>query len=361
MVAGTVTGLEARIGITRSDGFRLDAEVTVAPRMTTALLGPNGAGKSTVVDAIAGLVPLDAGLIALDGRVLDDPGEGVFVPPDERGVGIVFQDLLLFDHLDVAANVAFGPRSRGVPRADADRVSREWLERLGLEGLGGRNPGDLSGGQAQLVALARALATEPTMLVLDEPLSALDVAARAGIRHILAEHLEGFVGPRLLITHDPSEAFLLADEIRVIEHGAITQAGSPDEIRLRPRTRYAADLAGLNFARGSVHDGVVDLGAHRLHVADRDIEGPVVVTVHPAAVAVHIERPGGSPRNAWATTVDRVESLGDRVRLLTGDPLPLAVEVTASARAELALEPGASVWLAIKATEIRIAPTPEHP
>jgi len=194
------------------------------------------------------------------------------------------------------------------------------------------------------------------MLLLDEPLASLDVTVRTGLRRALEEHLAGFAGSRLLITHDPTEAFLLADEIVVVEHGEVTQTGSADEIRLRPRTRYAADLAGLNFIRGVAEGGVVDVGGHPLHIADLDLEGPVVATLAPTAVAVHAERPGGSPRNAWATTVERVEQLGSRVRLLTGDPIPLAAEVTESARSDLGLAVGSPVWVAVKATEIRVEP-----
>lgn len=349
-------GLEARMEVRREDGFRVDMTLTMPAGQTVAVLGPNGAGKSTVVQALAGLLPLDSGKIALDGVVWDDPTAGVFVPPEERRIGIVFQDLLLFDHLDVVENVAFGLRSRGASRDEAADRTRAWLRRLGIEALADRHPGELSGGQAQRVALARALAAEPAVLLLDEPLSALDVAARSDLRRLLGEHLAAFAGPRLLITHDPVEAFLLADEVDVVEHGAVTQAGTADEIRLRPRTLYAADLAGVNFMRGTARDGVVRTGDRVLHIAVPELEGPVLVTIHPTAISVHSEPPGGSPRNAWATTVERVEPLGSRVRLLTGPPLPLAVEVTEAARSELRLGPGAAVWLAVKATEIRVEP-----
>jgi molybdate transport system ATP-binding protein len=352
----TAAGLDARIVASLSDAFRLDASLSIPPGTTAALLGPNGSGKSTMVAALAGLLPIDSGSIALDGEVFDDPGAGIFVPPEMRRVGVVFQDLLLFEHLDVIENVAFGLRSSGIGRSEAADRSRLWLERLGVGAMARRKPGDLSGGQAQRVALARALATEPALLLLDEPLSALDVAARADLRRTLGGHLAGFAGPRLLITHDPTEAFLLADEIHVIEDGEITQSGTADEIRLQPRTRYAADLAGLNFVKGVARGGEVDAGTHTLRVADRDLEGPVLVTVHPAAIAVYVERPGGSPRNVWQTTVERVEQVGSRVRLLTGPPLRLAVEVTDTARTELRLEVGARIWVALKATEIRVQP-----
>ncbi len=362
MVEGAVSGgLDATLVVGRSEAFRLDVRLTVPAGRTAALLGPNGAGKSTAVAALAGILPIDAGRVELGGVALDDPRAGVFLPPERRRVGVVFQDYLLFPHLSVLDNVAFGPRSRGVGRTAARARARDWIERLELSGLEERSPRDLSGGQAQRVALARTLATEPDLLLLDEPLGALDVTTRSEVRRTLAEHLRAFAGPRLLITHDPAEAFLLADEIHVVEDGRVTQTGTADDIRLRPRTRYAADLGGSNFLRGTARAGKVDLGTHVLHVADREIEGPVLVTLRPAAISVHRIRPEGSFRNAWATRVERVEPLGHRVRLLTGAPLPVAVEVTVEARDELDLAPGSEIWVAVKATEIGVQPDTPTP
>ena len=219
-------GLVAHLVVHRGEAFVLEISLTIPPGRTVALLGPNAAGKSTAVAALAGLVPLDAGCIELDGAVLDDPGIGHFTPPDARRIGVVFQDYVLFPHLTVEQNVAFGLRSRGVPRSAALERAASWLRRLDLDGLADRRPGDLSGGQAQRVAVARALVTEPDLLLLDEPLSALDVTTRVELRRTLAERLGQFDGPRLVITHDPSEAFLLADEIAVIEDGTVTQVGT---------------------------------------------------------------------------------------------------------------------------------------
>lgn len=351
-----MSGLDADFLVSRSDSFRLELDLLIEPGTTGALLGPNGAGKSTAVAALAGLLPIGTGQVVLNGAILDDPDHKLFVPAAERSIGVVFQEYLLFPHLTVLENVAFGLRSRRVGRDEAYARSRHWLDRFGLAAMEKRKPGDLSGGQAQRVALARALVTEPDLLLLDEPLAALDVTTRTELRRTLEEHLDAFAGPRLLITHDPTEAFLLADHIHIIEGGIITQMGTADEIRLRPRTRYAADLAGSNLFSGVARDGRVTVGAQEVHIGDDDIAGTVLITIHPTAISVHSHPPDGSPRNSWPTTIERVEQLGARARLRTGGPLHLTIEVTDAARRDLGLEPGAQIWIAFKATEVGVQP-----
>ncbi|HLF60647.1 MAG TPA: ATP-binding cassette domain-containing protein [Acidimicrobiia bacterium] len=347
-------GLEASFTVRRSPEFTLDLSMAIPPGRTVALLGPNGAGKSTAVAALAGLIQVDSGRIELGGRTLDDAGQARFLPPEERRVGVVFQDYVLFPHLSVAENIAFGPRSHRMGREPAMERAALWMKRLSLDDLAQRKPGELSGGQAQRVALARALAIEPDLLLLDEPLSALDIVTRALSRRALTEHLAQFPGPRLLITHDPSEAFLLADDIHVIEGGRVTQVGNADEIRLRPRTPYIADLAGSNLLSGIAHDGLVQIGATGLRIADHTLEGPVLITIHPRTISLHRGRPEGSARNLWETSIALIELLGDRARLQVSDPLALTVEVTREAIDDLELDTGARVWLSIKATEIGV-------
>ena len=355
MVAPVSPGLDARLRLDRA-GFELAVEVDVPAGSTLALLGPNGAGKSTVVEVLAGLVALDEGHIRLGSTPLDDPARDVFVPAPQRRMGVVFQQYLLFEHLDVRDNVAFGPACRGRSRRAARNQVEQWLEGFELQALADRRPSALSGGQAQRVALARALAAEPDMVLLDEPLAAVDIEARAGLRRLLARHLGEFTGPRLLITHDPVDALLLADQVLVIEHGRPTQRGSPEEIRRHPATRYVAALAGTNLLTGTNDRGHVriDEPAITLITADTTISGPVVVTIEPAAVALHATRPEGSPRNTWATTVAAIEPLGDINRIVLDQPVPLLADITPAATTALELAAGVPVWVSVKATEVDV-------
>ncbi len=349
--------LDSHIGVDRGENFALDATIGIEAEETVALLGPNGAGKSTVVMAIAGILPIDRGHIRLGDHVLDRPDASVFVPPAQRSVGVVFQDHVLFPHLSAVDNVAFGLESAGATRREARRVAGEWLERVHIGAERNSKPGQLSGGQSQRVALARALAVQPDLLLLDEPLAALDVATRSDLRRLLAQHLAGFGGPRMLITHDPAEAFLLGDRVVVLENGRVTQMGTPDEIRRHPVTQYAADVAGLNLLTGTISGGVVDVGVDPpIHIADSGVSGNVLVTIHPRSISLHREMPHGSPRNVWPTTVAVVEPLGDRVRIQLGAPHELTVELTEAAVRDLGVEPGVPTWVAIKATEVSVQP-----
>src|SRR5262245_16350226 len=199
------------------DGFTLDVELAIAPGQTVAVVGPNGAGKTTLLRALAGLRGLSAGRIELDGTVYDDPDARIYVPPEARPVGVMFQDNLLFPHLTALENVAFGLRARGLSRREARQRAADWLQRVGLDGRTRARPRELSGGQAQRVALARALASDPAMLLLDEPLAALDATTRNEVRRDLRRHLTTFRGVRVLITHDPIDAAVLADHMVVLD------------------------------------------------------------------------------------------------------------------------------------------------
>ena len=349
--------LQAHIAL-RIGSLAVDAELAAASGEVVGLLGPNAAGKTTLLRALAGLSPLRDARVVLDDEVLDDTATGVRVPPEHRRVGLVFQDYLLFPHLSALENVAFGLRSRGVSRADAHRRAAEWLARLGLAGQQDARPKALSGGQAQRVALARALVTDPSLLLLDEPLAALDAGARAELRRELRRHLASFAGTCLLVTHDPLEAMTLADRLTVLEEGRITQTGTPDEVRAHPRSHYVAELVGLNLFHGHAIDGVIGLaGGEQLVAADDDhLGGEVFAAVHPRAVALYRERPQGSPRNVWPGKAEGLEVAGDRVRVRVGGAVPLVAEVTPAAVSALHLDDGGLVWASVKATEVVVYP-----
>lgn len=341
--------------------FELTAEVAVGTGEVVAVIGPNGAGKSTLLRSIAGLEQCATGRIGLDGQVVDDAESGVFVPPAKRRVGVVFQDYRLFPHATVIDNVAFGPRSLGQSRAQSRRTAEVWLQRLDIEQLGARRPAQLSGGQAQRVALARALAVDPTVLLLDEPLAALDAGTRTAVRSELRDHVRASGLPTLLVTHDPLDALVMADRIVVIEGGRVTQEGSVLEVARRPRSHYVARLLGLNLLRGLADRSDVALeGGGRLQTTDTPHRGPVLVAVRPDAISLHAERPSGSARNVWQGIVAGVEPAGDRVRVMVEGPPLVMVDVTAAAVAELGLHGGRPVWLSAKATELEVYPDSER-
>ena len=322
-------------------------QFTLEEGEVVALLGPNGAGKTTLLRAIAGLLPLASGRVVLDGRVLEDAASGTYVPTEERSIGFVFQDYLLFPHMSVVDNVAFGVRSRA--------AAVEWLERVGLARYASARPAALSGGERQRVALARALAPAPRVLLLDEPLAALDVSTRADVRRDLKSHLAAFRGVRLLVTHDPLEAVTLADRLIVMEEGRQVQSGTPVEVAERPRSRYVADLVGVNLLRGVAGHGAVRVGSASVAAAGAD-SGEVFAVVHPRAVALHRARPEGSPRNVWRGRAGGIELLGDRARVRIEGDVPMVAEVTPAALAELGLVEGSPVWLSFKATDVAVYP-----
>jgi molybdate transport system ATP-binding protein len=332
----------------------LDVDLRIGASETVAIVGPNGAGKSTLLAVIAGLLRIDRGTVALDGQILDGGPEVPFVLPEDRRCGVLFQELLLLPWLTARDNVAYGLRCRGTPRTAARRVADHWLQRVGVPEVRDALPRALSGGQAQRVALARALAGEPRLLLLDEPLSAVDASARLALRRDLRTHLDAFAGPRLLVTHDAIDAFALADRIAVLEAGRIVQVGGVAEITSRPRSRYVADLVGRNFLRGHCHAGrlVVDGGGEL--IVSQAPEGAVLATVHPRAIALYRSRPDGTPRNVWAAEIEALEAAGDRVRVRLGGAPSLVAEVTPLAVAELQLGVGGTVWVALKATEIEV-------
>jgi molybdate transport system ATP-binding protein len=355
-VTAATRGLHGRVVVDRV-GFRLDVEIDVAPGEVVAVLGPNGAGKSTLLRAICGLTPLTDGALSLGDTVLDDPVADILVAAAKRRVGVVFQEYRLFPHLSVLDNVAFGPRATGRSRSQSRADAAEWVARLRLDDLTHRSPEQLSGGQQQRTALARALASGPGVLLLDEPLAALDAATRIDVRRDLRTHLAQFAGPTVIVTHDALDALVLADRIVVLEHGAITQHGTALDVARRPASDYVAKLLGLNLLRGAAAEGEVTVeGGGVLHVLDHGVRGPVLVALRPSAIALHTGQPEGSARNVWPGVVDGVEALGERVRVSVSGAPSVLVDVTPGAVADLHVAVGDPVWLSAKATELEVYP-----
>ena len=344
--------LKANVSL-RLGALQLEVEVTAEPGAVLALLGPNGAGKTTMLRALAGLQPIEEGQIELDGLVLDAPSKGVFVAAEDRAIGYLFQDYLLFPHLSVLENVAFGLRSRGKPQPL--QTARGWLERMDLADYASGKPGQLSGGQAQRVALARALAPEPRLLLLDEPLAALDASTKVTIRRDLKQQLSGFDGISLFVTHDPVDAAALADAVLVLEEGRVMQEGTIPDITARPRSRYVADLVGVNLWRGQAKDGEVKVGDTSISAVDA-VDGDVFALVHPRSVSLYSDRPHGSPRNVWPGIATSLDSAGDRVRVRVEGPVTLVAEITNAALADLGLVGGEEVWVSFKASEVDVYP-----
>jgi molybdate transport system ATP-binding protein len=383
--------LDAHLVVDRGS-FHLDVRLTAAPGDVIALLGPNGAGKTTALRALAGLTPLTGGHLHLDGTALDAR------PPASRPVGVVFQDYLLFPHLSALDNVAFGPRCHGVPRVEARAQAAALLARMGLADHAAAKPRRLSGGQAQRVALARALAIRPRLLLLDEPLAALDARTRLEVRAELRRHLADFEAVAVLVTHDPLDAMVLADRIVVIEQGRAVQDGTPAEVGRRPRTDYIAHLVGLNLYRGRAEGRTVRLDAGPAVGVAEELSGPAFVAFPPSAVTLHRDRPtgiagaagasgadasapfgagapadasasagacggtssgpdrAGDAGNVWPAEVASLESHGDRIRVDLAGEIRVAADLTPLDLAELDLRPGAKVWAAVDAARTHAYP-----
>lgn len=346
--------LLAQVALTRGS-FSLDVSLELEPGRTVALIGPNGSGKSTLVEALAGLLPLASGEIRLDGDTLESPAEGVRLPPQKRPIGVLFQGLWLFPHLSVRDNVAYGLWAGGERRTHARARVAPLLERLELAELAERRPDALSGGEAQRVALARALAPQPRLLLLDEPLSALDLEGRPRTRAFLQEALTEFAGPRLVITHDPLEALLLADHLVVLEEGRVVQSGPTAEVRRRPRTRYVATLAGVNLVEGELREGVLRAGALELTAEHSEVPaGAVLATIHPSAVRIAHASPAQSEPNTWRAHVASLELDGDRVRVRLDVPSGFCAELAAEDLDLRSVAPGTSVFASVVASDVSV-------
>ncbi|WP_411732013.1 sulfate/molybdate ABC transporter ATP-binding protein [Paeniglutamicibacter sp.] len=331
-----------------------DVSLDLAPGDTLAVLGPNGAGKSTLLSIIAGLLRPDSGKASIGERTLFDlsTARPRWVAPHERGTALLAQEPLLFPHLSVLENVAFGPRSKGRPVAESRTTARKWLTATDTDSLAARRPGELSGGQAQRVAVARALAAGPDVLLLDEPMAALDIHAAPLMRRLLKRVLHD--RNAIIITHDILDALMLAEKVIILEDGRITEAGRTRDVLDRPRSRFAAGLAGLNLITGTAHGEGIDT-AYGLLSGTRETEllpGDLAAAAFPpSAVSVYLDPPHGSPRNMLEATITDLEPHGDAIRVRAGE---LAADITPGALADLGLVPGTRAYFVLKATAVTI-------
>ena len=345
--------LEARV-VVEQPAHRLDVTLSARPGDVVAVVGPNGSGKTTLLRVLAGLHPATAGRVHCAGRLWEDTGGKVRLSAQERRVGMVLQEVLLFPHLTAVDNVAFGPRSRGAGRVEARRAATGWLERLGVAEYAERRPRELSGGQAQRVAVARALATDPVLLLLDEPLAALDVGAAMALRLELARHLAEYDGVTLLVTHDAIDALTIANRVVVLDEGRVVQDGPPAEVAALPRTAHVARLVGLNVLAGTSRGTRVEVGDGTELVTTTPYDGVVHVTFPPAAVALSREPGSGSARNQWRGRVVSVAPHGPVVRVQVDAAGGLIADVTAESAGRLGVAPGQPVFATVKATEVTV-------
>ncbi len=323
-----------------------DLDLTLDVGLTVALVGPSGAGKSTLLRAIAGLVKPRTGRIAVDDDVWFDAARGLSLAPDQRRVGLVFQDYALFPHMTVRENVEYARRHR------AD----DYLERFGLARLADARPPHLSGGERQRVALARTLARDPAVLLLDEPISALDAHTKASVRSELHELLSGLGIPTLLVTHDFEDAAALADRVSVIVDGRLRQTGTPAELVARPADAFVASFTGANLLHGVAEPSAN--GSARVLLADGTVlttadpaSGAVVLAVYPWDITVGVAAPHDSAMNVITGPIRSVAELGNRVRVTIG---PVTAEITVESLGRLELSAGQSAYASFKATGTRV-------
>ena len=346
---------------------RLDAVLAAASGQTLAIMGPSGAGKSTLLEAIAGLIRLNDGHVRVGGRELSSKRRQL--PPQRRGVVLLRQDPHLFPHLTARENIAFGLRAHGTAKPQALTSADEWLWRVGLPGTGDQRPRQLSGGQQQRVALARALATEPEVLLLDEPLTALDPETASGVRAMLAEQLPAVRTTTMLVTHDAVDAAALADGLALLEGGRITQSGPVREVLAAPATAFGAAVAGVNRIVGTVTNGVWTAGELRLPASRSaaTAAGEVAALFPPSAVTLEtlaertwtgaLRVAGQAPSSAgeWIARIDRLVQTPLGVRVHVADPA-LAVDVPVDLVAELGLLTGVPVRLRVPLDTVRFIP-----
>ena len=336
--------LDARLAVTRGP-LSLDLDLTVPSGAVLALLGPRGAGKTTALEAVAGLVPLDAGHVRVGERTLDDTAGGIHLKAAERGIGMVFQDYRLFSHLSVVENVEFGVRAQGMKKKPARDRAAEWLEAVGATNLADRAPSTLSNDEAQRVALARALAIEPSVLLLDEPLAGIEASLRMRVRGELAQRLRENGAATVLVTHDLVDALVLADSVIVLEEGRAVQAGTPVEIAASPSTQFVARLVGLNLGPAPISS---------------KLEEGISLAFAPSAVRVTRDRPRDDPSShVWRATSPALEQLASLVRARATTPMydTILADIAPTQLAGLNSALGTQVWMSVSVRDARAVAT----
>jgi molybdenum ABC transporter ATP-binding protein len=339
--------------------FDLVVALEVRPGNCLALVGPTGCGKTTTLRSVVGTIRPEKGLVVADGETWFESSRGLDLPPERRHVGYLPQEYGLFPHLTVAANVAYGARARGASRREARTVAEHMLDRLGIGDLAPQHPARLSGGQRQRVALARALASRPRVLLLDEPLAALDTQTRAKVRVFLAGLIADLGLPTIAVTHDPVDALTLGTRIAVMREGRIVQEGTREEVMEAPRDEFVADFLGVNLFLGRAAPG--DHGLTRVVVGDAALlsadqaAGFVHAVVLPTDITLSRDLPAGSALNALSGAVEAITYLGAAVRVtVRAAGLAIAAEVTYHSAEAMGLAVGQDVCLSFKATALRL-------
>ncbi|HEX3236001.1 MAG TPA: ABC transporter ATP-binding protein [Gemmatimonadales bacterium] len=354
--------LDARL-VKRRHPFLLDLAFQAPAGSTTVLVGESGAGKTTALRLLAGLDRLDQGFVTLGDQRYDDPAAGLHLPAWRRDLGYVAQDYALFPHLTVYQNVAFGLRASGVDRRRIRPMVEEALGLVRIPELIGRPSGQLSGGQQQRVTLARALVLSPRLLLLDEPLSSLDLQTRRVVRGELRALLQRLSCATVYVTHSPVEALLFGDRIVVLEGGRVAQAGSREELLRYPRSPFVAELVGTNLFVGRLGDSIpgsrvaIRTAEGMVTIEESTGPGSVYLTVSPREITLFGATPGGSAQNVFSGAVREIipePPGGERVRVVLDTRPALVAEVTPEAVAALGLHEGMQVHAAFKATGVRV-------
>jgi len=338
--------------------FDLSVAFEVNPGETLVVIGPSGCGKTTTLNIISGLIKPAHGRVVLEDRCLFDSEAKIDVSVEKRNIGYVFQDYALFPHLTVEKNICYGLDCRGVGKKETAAKVAETLEMVGLTRLAQRRPPQLSGGEKQRVALARAIAMDSPILLLDEPLGALDAQTRQNVRGELRSLLQRVHRMTLMVTHDAVDALTFGDKICVLDKGQIVQLGDKHELLAQPRTPFVANLVGANFFNGTISSqkshglAAIHVGESVLHAATDEM-GDILISFYPSDVTLSLHPPATSAVNVFESRVKEIVHMGDRARVGLNSALPFTAEISAAALEAMDLKEGSHVYASLKATAIK--------